>query len=490
MVESVNGTASLISGLSYGKQVAIEFADVAESQHSEQKLFNQASQANQVNQASQASQANQVNQAKQINQFNQVHLINRSNHNTQSTHNLVNQFQLANQAYSAHQSNLVDQVHLANQTHTAHQAYAQKAANFPKLSEHSKHPEPPEQQEHPEHLEFTKHTELPILPRLLKFMLHLVMLCVVMLAGLFNSQAVMASSVQHVEVDATVISPEMEGKLTAVKGPVPDMLLPMGPQFRIALFNLEYALNKRMRMDTVAKALRRLDAEIILLQNVEKGSVRTGRKSDATAELAQELSMNFAYAAAKKLQGGGTSGLAILSKYPILQSDVLPLPSLTDENGKVIEQRILMMSEIMIQGFDSPIIVMNTQLDPYGKTEAQIRQIMRLNELLLGIVPYTKFDDFITKIKILGGNFMSSAESPLMQELNPYWNHLSLEDRSAMRNYPLINPLADVDHFYTSRAQVWNVKKFEVLKGIDRGVHWDRCTDHAPLVAELQLIEQ
>lgn len=294
----------------------------------------------------------------------------------------------------------------------------------------------------------------------------------------------------QVEVDASVISPDMEGTFTAVKGPVQDRLLPMGPQFRIAVFNLNYALNHKMRMDTVAKALRRLNAEIILLQNVDKQTVRTGKKSDATAELAQELSMNYAYGAAQKVEGGGTTGLAILSKYPILQSEIMPLPSLSDGQGKIIDQRILLMSQIMIQGFERPIIIMNTQLDPYGKTEVQIRQIMRLNELLLGTVPYKKIDDFLTKIKILGGCFMSSAESDVMQELTPYWNHLQSDDRLAMRNYPLINPLADVDHIYTSRAQVWNLKKFEVLKGTERGVHWERCTDHAPIVAEIQLIEQ
>lgn len=294
----------------------------------------------------------------------------------------------------------------------------------------------------------------------------------------------------QVEVDASVISPDMEGTFTAVKGPVPDRLLPMGPQFRIAVFNLNYALNHKMRMDTVAKALKRLNAEIILLQNVDKQTVRTGKKSDATAELAQELSMNYAYGPAQKVEGGGTTGLAILSKYPILQSEIIPLPSLSDGQGKIIEQRILLMSQIMIQGFERPIIIMNTHLDPYGKTEVQIRQIMRLNELLLGTVPYNKIDDFLTKIKILGGCFMTSVESDVMQELTPYWNHLHNNDRLAMRNYPLINPLADVDHIYTSRAQVWNLKKFEVLKGTERGVHWERCTDHAPIVAEIQLIEQ
>lgn len=294
----------------------------------------------------------------------------------------------------------------------------------------------------------------------------------------------------EVQVDASVISPEMQGTLTAIKGPVPDRILPMGPQFRVAVFNLDYALDHKMRMDTVAKALRRLDAEIILLQGVDKQSVRTGKKSDATAELAQELSMNYAYGAAQPVAGGGTTGLAILSSYPILQSEVIPLPSLSGSDGKVANQRILLLSQIMIQGFERPIIIMNTELDPYGKPEVQSRQVMRINELALGVVPYRKIDDFGTKVKILGGSFMSSAESPVMQEFNPYWNLLKLEDRAAMRNYPLINPMADVDHIYTSRAQVWNLKKFEVLRETDRGVHWERCTDHAPIVAEIQLFEQ
>lgn len=294
----------------------------------------------------------------------------------------------------------------------------------------------------------------------------------------------------EVEVDASVISPEMQGKLTAIKGPVPDRVFPIGPQFRIAIFNLDYALDRRMRMDTVAKALRRLNAQIILLQGVDKGSKRSGPKVDSAADLAQELSMNFAYGAAQKLTGGGTTGLAILSSYPILQSEVLPLPSLSDEHGRIIDQRILLMSQIMIQGFERPIIIMNTELDPYGRLEVLQHQIVRLNELLLGTVPYDKFEDFLTKVKVLGGSFMCSTESPIMQELQPYWNQLKLNDRNAMRNYPLINPLADVDHLFTSRAQVWNLKKFEVLKGVDRGVYWERVTDHAPVVAEIQLLEQ
>jgi endonuclease/exonuclease/phosphatase family metal-dependent hydrolase len=63
-------------------------------------------------------------------------------------------------------------------------------------------------------------------------------------------------------------------------------------------------------------------ADVLMLQEVRQSD---GERETLTAALSRELGLSFVYAAADRLDDGQTQGLAILSRYPLTQVDVLPL---------------------------------------------------------------------------------------------------------------------------------------------------------------------
>ena len=77
-------------------------------------------------------------------------------------------------------------------------------------------------------------------------------------------------------------------------------------------------------LDGVAEDLRALDADVIALQEVERGMGRP-RSRDQAGELARRLGMHHAFGASF-VANSGEHGIAVLSRHPILDARVVPLP--------------------------------------------------------------------------------------------------------------------------------------------------------------------
>jgi endonuclease/exonuclease/phosphatase family metal-dependent hydrolase len=88
------------------------------------------------------------------------------------------------------------------------------------------------------------------------------------------------------------------------------------------------------RMPRLVLALRDLNADVIGLQEVRKE-----KEFDQLAILAKECGYHHAYGAAFD-DGFGLTGNGILSRYPIVRSEMIPLP------GKQMEWRCLVFAEI------------------------------------------------------------------------------------------------------------------------------------------------
>ena len=129
--------------------------------------------------------------------------------------------------------------------------------------------------------------------------------------------------------------------------------LEQAPKIRVASFNI--AAGKVSDMTAIAKAIRAMNVDVVALQEVDKLTARSGRV-DQAAELAKLTGMQAVFGRAIDFDGG-EYGLAFLSKYPLHDAVIYPLPS-----GQR-EQRIAFSAKVDVPEFPTPITLFNTHLD-------------------------------------------------------------------------------------------------------------------------------
>ena len=255
------------------------------------------------------------------------------------------------------------------------------------------------------------------------------------------------------------------------------------PSIRVATYNIGAAMLSSV--EDVVKAVKSLKADVICLNEVDRNTVRSGNL-DQAAFIAKELNMEYAFAKTMDFDGG-EYGMAILSKHPIKNFEVVNLP-----NGQegVDEPRIVLICEIDHPRFESPVVMMNTHLDYKEDHVLQRRQITRLNDLAVANITLKNIESFTTKVKILAGDFNDTYNSENIAELQRYWDPVVDKEAYKMRTWPALNPMADLDHIFTSRGQRWHIRTVHVPTSKENKINWASISDHRPVVADLQLIER
>jgi endonuclease/exonuclease/phosphatase family metal-dependent hydrolase len=156
---------------------------------------------------------------------------------------------------------------------------------------------------------------------------------------------------------------------------VPDAL-PPGPapgELRIVTYNIRAGLGG---IDRIAEDLRRLSADVIALQEVERGTRRIQR-TDQARTLAEALEMEHAFASSFSVEQG-EHGLAILSRFPIRDVEILRLPK-----GSARWPRVALKARI--ESPQGPFRMVCTHLArPFGwptsNTRARLAQIRAILE--------------------------------------------------------------------------------------------------------------
>jgi endonuclease/exonuclease/phosphatase family metal-dependent hydrolase len=130
---------------------------------------------------------------------------------------------------------------------------------------------------------------------------------------------------------------------THVGGPNDDRLLvhpplqdcgsqPAGPpRIRVATWNMSAA--RRAPLSDVEAVLRDIDADIVLLQEVDVLAERTN-EIDQPRVLSEALAYEYAFASSLEFQGGDF-GLAVLSRFPFARADRLSLDSTGGSEARI-----------------------------------------------------------------------------------------------------------------------------------------------------------
>lgn len=226
-------------------------------------------------------------------------------------------------------------------------------------------------------------------------------------------------------------------------------------------------------MKVTAETIKKISPDIIGIQEVDVNTKRSGNVDQAKI-LADITGYNVKFGKTIDFDGG-EYGIAILSKYPIIDSYSIQLPS-SDE------QRIALVAKIDVPGFEVPITFINTHLDWHENPEIRMAQIYALDEQLLDV----------RGIKIMCGDFNDTKNSDTIRRLERYWN-IAIPDTLDHRTWPSSNPEIGLDYIFTSKAQIWETDTYIPNAEGDNekfGIEWNKVSDHIPVITTLKLIEQ
>jgi len=243
------------------------------------------------------------------------------------------------------------------------------------------------------------------------------------------------------------------------------------PELRVATFNMAAA--RVSSITEIAKAIKAIDADIIGIQEVDVLTNRSGN-IDQPDELRRLTGLNVVFGKAIDFDGG-SYGLAIASKYPILKNEVTLLPSGNRE------QRIAFEAHIEVPGFNAPITVFNVHLDTKEDPEMRVEQVRELNDISIDT----------RGIKILLGDLNDVPKTETYREVTRYWDNI--KDKNVdFRSWPAVNPEIQVDYIMTSKAQKWEFEKITIPndESYYPGVNWPKVTDHLPVIVDMKMIEQ
>ncbi len=209
----------------------------------------------------------------------------------------------------------------------------------------------------------------------------------------------------------------------------------------------------------IAKVINDAQVDLVALQEVDVNTERSGKGRNQARELAQLTGMHFYFVKAIDHQGGDY-GVAVLSKFPLLDSLHLPLPLPEGVKG---EPRTVAAIKVRLPG-GKKIWFASTHLDL--KEETRLFQsdiiIKRLGSLKEPV--------------ILAGDFNAVPTSRVISLLDQTFTRTCIND--CLPTSPHINPRNTIDFImFTKPKRISSVKTSVIEETY--------ASDHRPVVADL-----
>ena len=150
---------------------------------------------------------------------------------------------------------------------------------------------------------------------------------------------------------------------------------------KIGTYNIFHAEKAGYDLSKIANNIKNKGLEIVGLQEVDNNTRRNGRVNQASG-IASKLGYNYKFFKAIN-HDGGEYGLAILSKYPIVSSELIKLSS------GLAEQRILAHAEINVNGTIVHFFVTHLSYDGEGGGASRTTQFKEVAN------KFAKYENFI-----------------------------------------------------------------------------------------------
>ncbi|PUB10809.1 endonuclease/exonuclease/phosphatase family metal-dependent hydrolase [Paenisporosarcina sp. OV554] len=234
---------------------------------------------------------------------------------------------------------------------------------------------------------------------------------------------------------------------------------------KVMSYNIHHGegTDRVLDLERIAQVIENSEADIIGLQEVDNHWSSRSNFEDQANTLAKRLGMFYVYAPnldnAPLIEGEPRRqyGTAILSKYPILDSENHKLTKIGNT-----EQRGLLEATINVKG--NQVHFYNTHLAlTSAEREIQIREVNELAGQVKGP-------------KIIMGDLNAKPESPEMQLMISNYSD-AFADKPAAYTYSSINPTVRIDYIFTT----------DNIETVNAEVIRTLASDHLPVTAVIKL---
>jgi endonuclease/exonuclease/phosphatase family metal-dependent hydrolase len=233
----------------------------------------------------------------------------------------------------------------------------------------------------------------------------------------------------------------------------------------VLCYNIHHAnppsTKDKIDIPAIAKVIADSKPDIVALQEVDVHTDRSGKTLHQAEELARLSGMKSFFAKGIDY-GGGEYGVAILSRYPILETNRYPLTTVAGTNG---EPRVLATALLQLPG-NRKVLMACTHLDAQrGDTnrQVQIREVMDI----LSKQPYPV---------IVAGDLNAPENSSVINTLD---QHFSRSCTDCGFTIPVENPRRCIDFV------AFTPGKFETVS--HTVIQEKYASDHLPVNAVLRL---
>ncbi|WP_299758660.1 endonuclease/exonuclease/phosphatase family protein [uncultured Pontibacter sp.] len=212
-------------------------------------------------------------------------------------------------------------------------------------------------------------------------------------------------------------------------------------------------------IDAIVAAIRKQNPDLVALQEVDVNTGRAGKVNQAVA-IAEKLGMKAFFGRAIDYDGG-QYGVAILSRYPLTEATVTPLP---EDADPMAEDRVIATAKVELPG---GLVVRfgSTHLD-VRSTENRDQQVRAINEIAANEpIPF-----------IVAGDFNAMPESSSIAELDKVFTRTC--DTDCEPTIPVINPKRAIDFIAFTKDAPFKVVSQKVIPET-------YASDHLPVVATL-----
>ncbi len=228
----------------------------------------------------------------------------------------------------------------------------------------------------------------------------------------------------------------------------------------IVTYNIRHGvgMDNTWNMERIAQVLQHLQPDIVALQEVDVHTQRANFMDEATF-LGKQTGLQAIFVPAMPYDGG-YYGNAILSRFPIVQIDTIPLPG---------EPRVAALATIAIPRgtFEDTILFIATHLDT--------RELPRRESIPLLQHHVKRY----TYPAILAGDLNTPISSPEFQKLMSTWFLPPAEN--GLLTFPANAPRKQIDFILLKPQTAWQVISVTVFPETT-------ASDHLPLILKVQRI--
>jgi endonuclease/exonuclease/phosphatase family metal-dependent hydrolase len=218
-------------------------------------------------------------------------------------------------------------------------------------------------------------------------------------------------------------------------------------------------MDSNLDLERTAEVLEKLSPDFVCLQEVDN-QVRRSQSVDQPKFLAEKLQMNPAFGKFMDYDGG-QYGLAILSKHPILNSEVIELP-----RGN--EPRVALATQVQIPN-GGRLTVVNLHFDWVKDDKYRYAQAEKLKEYLDRLqTPFLLLGDFNDRA---GSRTLDLLARNAVEAIKPASNRFT---------FPADQPAVEIDFIFGSPKNLWDFAETAVVPET-------MASDHRPIRTTFRL---